>query len=207
MTKLEILAYKYISRKNKGNDNYYHNFFHLYSVYKAVSDIMYVLKLDHTDPIKIDYEQELKLAALFHDFNHSGKLGPDSVNIEEAIKGLENFLDFHKDRDDVKKLDKNLMIDIIKITEFPYRTTENLPLYAKIIRDADMYSLLQDWSIVTNFYGLRKEWNQDLLEFLTSQTKFIEGLKWNCEHLQQLWDTSSKNKCLSLVKEILLNVE
>ena len=79
----------------------------------------------------------LVLAALYHDYNHTGKIGvPDSVNIELAVEGVENFLRLegytsitHKDADAVKAL--------IHATLHPNKKRP-ASISEAIIRDADM---------------------------------------------------------------------
>lgn len=87
--------------------------------------------------LTVRQKRVLVLAALYHDYNHTGKAGvPDSINIEHAIEGLENFFRSagyssitHKDADAVKQL--------IRATLHPNKDRP-ANLSEAIIRDADM---------------------------------------------------------------------
>lgn len=82
-------------------------------------------------------KRALILAALYHDYNHTGKAGvPDAINIERALEGVENFISSagyssitHKDAEAVKHL---IRATLHPNQERPANISE------AIIRDADM---------------------------------------------------------------------
>lgn len=158
-------------------DNAYHNNEHMINVFNNS-----MLLFNH---YKEEYELTpynklcLGLAALFHDFNHSGgKLG-DKENIELALVALKQFLD------ECNKLDLyNDIKNIIIATEFPHLDIDLDPLQ-KIIRDADtMGGIIDGWqSVVTN---LASEYNKTLEDFIPSQIKFLNGAKFNTHYCNQL---------------------
>src|SRR3989344_3475929 len=70
--------------------NPYHNFRHMFHVlwlcYQAC--VFYAPKHAMTKREM----RNLLIAALFHDFDHAGKAGPDSVNIKKAVSGLLRYI-------------------------------------------------------------------------------------------------------------------
>lgn len=192
----ELNAYKFISETNTGNNNYYHNFMHLFNVYNACKLINKNIIFFNVKDFR--YLNELYIAALFHDYNHVGKQGDDSINIQAAYDGVDNFFEIYN-----CKLDKQIIKKFISYTEFPYTVeSKDIPMYGKIIRDADMFSLFQDECLIQNYYGLRKEWNMEMKEFLDKQKGFIENIKWNIDFLQDLWVTKQKEINLGLINNL-----
>lgn len=117
--------------------------------------------------------RNLLIAALFHDFDHTGQAGPDSVNIARAIAGLEKHL-APEDRDELPAI-----VAIIKATEFPYTVpSDQLELPEQIIRDADLSQGLSVAWIQQTVFGLATEWRKTPLEVLKMQMPFFTGLKF-----------------------------
>lgn len=134
-------------------NNPYHNFRHmnhvLYLCYRAAEYYFPKKTLSQRDV------RNLLIAALFHDFNHTGKSGPDSENISRAIAGLcMNIL----------PEDKNWLVDIIEIiqaTEYPHKTNDkDINLCCQIIRDADKSQSFSIAWIQQVIFGLSHEWNK-----------------------------------------------
>ena len=121
----------------------------------------------------------LGLAALFHDFNHSGGKLKDSENIELALASLKDFLS-SIDKSDLYNDIKNIIV----ATEFPHLDIDLDPLQ-KIIRDADtMGGIIEGWqSVVKN---LASEYNKTLMEFIPTQIKFLNSVKFNTDYCNQL---------------------
>jgi len=118
--------WKILFEKNKSNDLPYHNLFHT----QCVLIYSYLI----SDSLKISKEEIRKIlvAAIFHDFNHSGGKLTDDLNIKEAIS---SFLKYSKEDNDTNKD----IISIIKATQYPYIIPDNiLTINQKIIRDADL---------------------------------------------------------------------
>lgn len=142
----------------------------------------------------------LGLAALFHDFNHSGGKLKDSQNIELALVSLKEFIDtitksdIWCNRKMVNMLIYNSIEKIITATEFPHLDIDLDPLQ-KIIRDADtMGGIIEGWqSVVTN---LASEYNKTLEEFIPTQIKFLNSVKFNTDYCNQLLK-DNKEKIIS----------
>ena len=170
-------------------ENDYHNNEHMVNVFNNA-----MMLFDH---YKDEYELTpynkllLGLAALFHDFNHSGGKLKDSENIELALVALKEFLDT------INKSDLYSQIEnIIIATEFPHLNID-LDILQKIIRDADtMGGVIDGWkSVVTN---LTKEYNKSLEEFIPTQIKFLNTVKFNTDYCNELL----KNNKEKIIEEL-----
>jgi hypothetical protein len=173
-------------------ENDYHNNEHMVNVFNNAM----ILFNHYKDEYKlIPYNKLLLgLAALFHDFNHSGGKLKDSENIELALVALKEFLvtinksDLY---DDIK--------NIIVATEFPHLDID-LDILQKIIRDADtMGGIIEGWkSVVTN---LASEYNKTLVEFIPSQIKFLDTVKFNTDYCNGLLK-NNKEKIIEELNEM-----
>lgn len=156
-------------------ENDYHNNEHMINVFNNAM----MLFENYKDEFEPYDKLILGLAALFHDFNHSGGKLKDSENIELALASLKEFL---------SSIDKSDLYDDIKniivATEFPHLDIDLDPLQ-KIIRDADtMGCIIDGWqSVVKN---LASEYNKTLEEFIPTQIKFLNSVKFNTDYCNQL---------------------
>jgi hypothetical protein len=76
--------------------------------------------------------RELLIAAMFHDFNHSGGEQLDSVNISRALTGVSTFF-----KEFCGTGYPHLIHICIKCTEYPF-VVEPCTIEQRIIRDADL---------------------------------------------------------------------
>ena len=129
----------------------------------------------------------LLIAALFHDFDHTGRPhrgdeDPDGINIEIAISGLRRYLTSD---------DRALMPEIealIEATHFPYKAdSQKLDLLGKIIRDADLVQALSPVWIQQVVIGLAREAGVSPLAMLKAQSSFLTSLRFNTPWAQQLF--------------------
>jgi hypothetical protein len=167
-------AKTYILEKNLV-ENDYHNNEHMINVFNNA-----MMLFDHYKDEFEPYDKLiLGLAALFHDFNHSGGKLKDSENIELALAYLKEFLS-SIDKSDLY----NDIENIIVATEFPHLDIDLDPLQ-KIIRDADtMGGIIEGWqSVVKN---LASEFNKTLVEFIPTQIKFLNSVEFNTDYCNQL---------------------
>ena len=167
---------KYISENNK-TENAYHNNKHMIDVFNNAMTLFDEYQKEYG--LNLNDKLHLGLAALFHDFNHSGGKLKDSENIELALTTLKEYLDTTNRLnlyDDVKK--------IIIATEFPHKDID-LDILQKIIRDADtMGGISEDWISIVK--SLAKEYNKTLEEFIPTQIKFLDTVKFNTEYCNDL---------------------
>lgn len=186
-----IKAINFINISN-GESNHlpYHGIDHLFSVFQMCYEILHYNKSYEYD---VNYKLELYIAALFHDYAHSGGKLSDAENIINALDGV---MLFHKAN---PEFDLNIVVQIIKATEYPYTISdaEITLLEQKIIRDADMCYLFQPLSIVKLYCGLRNEFGTDYNTFLNNQYNFLNGVTFYTEYHNNLW--------LETVKEYRLN--
>jgi hypothetical protein len=158
-------------------ENDYHNNEHMINVFNNAM----VLFENYKDEYGLTPYDKLilGLAALFHDFNHSGGKLKDSENIELALASLKDFLN-SIDKSDLY----NDIENIIVATEFPHLDID-LDSLQKIIRDADtMGGIIEGWqSVVKN---LASEYNKTLEEFIPTQIKFLNSVKFNTDYCNQL---------------------
>ena len=166
----------YISKHNK-TENAYHNNKHMIDVFNNSMTLFdeYQEEYELTENDKLN----LGLAALFHDFNHSGGKLKDIENIELALTALKEYLDSTNKPelyDDIKH--------IIIATEFPHKDI-NTDILQKIIRDADtMGGITEDYISIVK--SLAKEYNKTLQEFIPTQIKFLDTVKFNTDYCNQL---------------------
>lgn len=173
-------------------ENDYHNNEHMINVFNNAM----ILFNHYKDEYKLPpyHKLVLGLAALFHDFDHSGGRLKDSENIELALVALKEFL---------KTINKSDLYDDIKniivATEFPHLDID-LDILQKIIRDADtMGGIIEGWkSVVTN---LASEYNKTLVEFIPSQIKFLDTVKFNTDYCNGLLK-NNKEKIIEELNEM-----
>lgn len=156
----------------------YHNFRHMTHVlwlcYQACG--YYQAKLSpHT-------MRMLLIAAMFHDFDHSGLSGNDDLNIERAVRGLKK----HIAPEDEPHAE--CISELIRTTEFPHKgDSAGLPLTARILRDADMCQALSSVWIQQVAFGLAAEWGKTPIEVLNAQESFLYGLTFNTRWAEQMF--------------------
>ncbi|HWP61302.1 MAG TPA: HD domain-containing protein [Candidatus Paceibacterota bacterium] len=158
---------------NAGNLSHpYHNFRHMFHV----TWLCHEACLYYRDVLTPRQMRNLLVAALFHDYDHSGKTGPDQHNIDRAIAGLRT----HHAPEDAEYLSE--IEALIRATHFPYNIpVEELDLCGKIIRDADMGQAFSVAWIQQVVIGLGVEWGKSVREVLDIQPKFLANLTFYTE--------------------------
>jgi hypothetical protein len=120
--------------------------------------------------------RNLLIAALFHDFDHSGRAGNDDLNILIAIRGLRKYL---APEDEVSF---EAICDIIRPTEYPYKVAaDTLLLPAQILRDADVSQAFSTAWIQQVIFGLAKEWGLSPIKVIEMQEPFLANLTFTTE--------------------------
>lgn len=186
---------KIILKENSSNILPYHNFYHILCVSYNAQAIATSLGL---------FQEEIRLlmlAALFHDFNHSGGKLPDSENVKNAIA---SFLEHSSETEE----DNNFVVEIIKATEYPYVIKEDeLSLYQKIIRDADLMQVFEKNYLQQNVFGLMQELKFHKLEMmLDGSLSFWQNCKFHTDYAKKaaMRNMPSIIKDVEFLKEILL---
>lgn len=117
--------------------------------------------------------RNMLVAALFHDFNHSGSAGDDANNIEQAISALKEFL-LPEDKPFF-----NEIALLITGTQYPYALSEeDLPFAGWILRDADLMQAFSMAWIQQVIFGLAAEWGKSPQEVLAMQPGFLGNIKF-----------------------------
>ncbi|HOX21756.1 MAG TPA: hypothetical protein PKZ02_02170 [Candidatus Paceibacterota bacterium] len=168
--------------------NPYHNFRHMFHTLWLCYQACVFYKRELT-PREM---RNLLIAAMFHDFDHSGMMGNDDLNIERAIRGLEKHL---------AQRDKAYFDDICEIiwaTEFPHKSpSKSLPLLAQIIRDANVAQGFSVAWIQQVIFGLAKEWGKKPIEIIAGQCPFLSHLDFVTEWAQQTFTPEAIKRKIS----------
>lgn len=142
--------------------------------------------------------RNLLIAALFHDFNHTGKTGPDKVNIDRAVIALRKYIGT-EDTEELENIEA-----LIKITEWPHTIpTGKLTLSGQILRDADYSQALNVSWIQEVIFGLAKEWGKTPTILLIDQSVFLQNLKFHTAWAQQMFPENLIQEKIDEVKEFL----
>ena len=143
----------------------YHNFRHMTHVLWEAYDGAVHMGLD---PVKM---RIILIAALMHDYDHTGIKNDDQVNIDRAVRALDKYA-LEKDRQYLIEIR-----DAIRATKYPY-TDEEFTTDQLILRDADQS---QTFSLVwmQSLGGLSKEMGMSFRDILSMQRPFLSGLKFH----------------------------
>ena len=153
-------------------NNPYHNFCHMFHVLWLCHEACKF----YADGLTKRDKRNLLIAAVFHDFDHLGKLKSDQINIDRAIAGLQA----HVAEEDVPHL--ATIEALIQATHYPYLVpSESLDLPARIIRDADVGQTLTATWIQQVIFGLAAEWGKTPLDLLQMQSPFLSHLEFGTE--------------------------
>ena len=160
--------FDYFYENNKGKNNPYHNNTHTFNVVELVNQ--YCIANDINDTLKMCY----LVAALFHDFNHSGGKKTDKENVKLAYIGfwdawqINRRNSFKTENTRILPMYADLIIRLINSTEFPYKSIEDnnsTRLYKaealRVLREADILSYEHtEWEKYV-YEGLMKENDKD----------------------------------------------
>jgi len=115
--------------------------------------------------------RNVMIAALMHDYNHTGVKNDDAVNIERAIRALHQL---------ALEEDRPYMLDIqrmIEATRYPYGDRA-FELPDLILRDADQSQTFSVAWIQSVMYGLSTELEISPDKMLRDQLPYLESLKF-----------------------------
>jgi hypothetical protein len=150
----------------------YHNLRHMLHVTWAT----YYGAMYYGDKISPRHLRNMLIAALFHDYDHVGKVGNDAENIKAALVGLNfNLMEEDREWDNL-----HMIVRCIAATEFPHKDgLWGLPQL--IVRDADIAYTLSDVWIQTVTCGLSEELGITAEQMLKGQEPFLRSLKFGTE--------------------------
>lgn len=186
--------YRVLFNSARNLNNPYHNYRHIMHVVYLCHDACeyYVRELTPRQ------RRNLLISALFHDFDHTGKFGPDSMNISIALRAVNNFL-APEDRPYQPDIER-----LVALTEFPYRVpAEELDLAALILRDADMGQALSIAWIQQVIFGLAEEWGKTLLEVIKMQAPFHAKMKFHTGWAKKMFPPEVVQAKINEAEELL----
>lgn len=151
--------------------NAYHNFRHLFHVLW----LCYAASRYYKNKLTKRQIRNLLIAAMFHDYNHSGKVGNDDAEIAKAVEAfLCNVLP-----EDMAEMEN--IVKLIEVTRFPHLPLENPSLSELIIRDADISQTFNVAWFQHTIFGLAKEMGKTALEVLKMQEGFLKNIHFGTE--------------------------
>jgi hypothetical protein len=195
----DLVAYfRAVFKKAQNLNHPYHNFRHMFHVvwlaYQACSF--------YRGQLTTRERRNLLIAAMFHDFDHSGIMGDDDLNIARAIRCLEKYIM----PGDVEY--KTQIYDLIRATEYPYRVTiSQVSLSGWILRDADLSQVFSVAWIQQVVFGLAREWSRPPLEILSMQSGFIDKLKYHTEWARATFSPDDLEAKAREARELLVLLE
>ncbi len=164
-----IYYYQVVLKHARNLRNDYHNFRHMFHVMWAC----YQGCLYHQDELSPGQIRNILIAAIFHDFNHSGRTGDDDLEIERALRRLRMYI-HDSDRASLSGIE-----GMIRATQFPYQVMDvELPLGALILRDADMSQTFSVAWFQQVILGLGEEMGMGHEQMLAMQPGFIRSVKF-----------------------------
>lgn len=179
-------------------NNPYHNFRHICHVLWLCHEACLYYTKYYPSELTLRQKRNLLIAALFHDFDHTGKSGPDWMNIAIAMRAIDRFL-LPEDRPyrmDISRL--------VSFTEYPYAVgPEDLDLSALILRDADMGQAFSVAWIQQVIFGLAAEWGKTPLEVVKMQGPFHEKVRFHTKWGQKMFPASDVRTKINEATELL----
>ena len=175
--------FQVVLRYGRNLNNPYHNFRHLFHVLWQCYDACRYYRAQ-LEPAQM---RVLLIAALLHDFDHTGHggLGDDDLEIERALRGLRR----HIATEDLNNLPR--IEALMRSTEYPHKKrAEDLDLSEQILRDADLSQSLDNVWLQQTIFGLGNELNIEPEAMLHMQPEFLDKLsfttEWGKEKFQKL---------------------
>ena len=185
----DLVHYYGLLQNCPNKDLLYHNIPHIEDVIREVYDACIFYNLDQL------LTRILLIAALFHDWDHTGSTRDDALNIARAIDGLHIHLLDH-DRPYEEHIGK-----LIYCTQYPYKDIQH-SLARDIIRDADLF---QPWDarwIERIIHGLSHEMGISPHAMLEMQVSFLTGLKFNTQWAEKRYGQHIDDRLTEVKKMI-----
>lgn len=146
--------------------------------------------------------RSLLIAAMFHDYDHTGKSGDDRANIDVAILGLKR----HAMPVDVPHLPE--IIELIEATQYPYQALDlPLSLSAQILRDADISQALNSVWLQQVVFGLAKEAGVEPITILRHQSAFLQSIEFSTDWAKKRWKAHDIQRKIDETQKLLSLLE
>ncbi len=148
--------------------------------------------------------RNLMVAAIFHDFNHTGRAGNDDLNIQYAVRGFRaNIAEQDNKPEWIEEVS-----EFISWTEFPYKVPSNhISLPGQILRDADLTQAMSVAWLQQVVIGLASEWGKTPLEVLRMQKGFLGNLKFSTEWAMKAYGQKAIEDKIAEAEELLAVLE
>ena len=160
---------RWILENNTAQSLPYHNFSH--SLWVAnYAQMIYTHETNKKAP------KELIIAALFHDFDHSGGFFKDDLeNIFRAVRGYIIWADSHREFDETFD---NKVINLIRQTQYPHLAPAT-SFEAACLRDADLLQNCND-TLFANFTGIKQEMFREIPypQYMDNTLKFLRSIEY-----------------------------
>lgn len=147
---------------------------HIRNPYHGLRHTLHVLWLCYQggtavelDPLKLRW---LLIAALFHDWNHSGKNDPDREQLDRAVHALQHLI-LPEDKRHGEEIE-----GIMRATLYPHTDDPKTSMHA-IIRDADIAQSLDESWIELILVRLADEQGITPLAMLQAQPPYLQILE------------------------------
>lgn len=166
--------WQFYNQNNTAKGLAYHNHIHTCWMMSEVSALAVDCFLDTDDTRK------LILAAMFHDFCHSGGLTDDADNVTRAIEGFKKAM-ICSVNDGLSAADCREVAELIRVTQFPFIHAPTT-LSQQIIRDADvLYGVGQRFKkvIYVDLYSelLVSKPDMSFASFVEGQKLFLQSVE------------------------------
>jgi hypothetical protein len=124
--------------------------------------------------------RNILVAAMFHDFDHTGKKVDDKINIDLAVAGLYKYVD-ESDKECLPQIES-----LVRSTEYPHKDKgEYNSLGHDIIRDVDMAQALNTVWVQQVIFGLSQELGLDYKKVFAMQEEYLKNIKFQTEWAKQ----------------------
>lgn len=191
----DLKHYFAIIFSSKNVSNPYHNFGH--SIWVTTQTYNGAKHVKFGEQYSKKQFRSLLIAAMFHDFNHTGIMKKDSEQIALAVKGIE---------ENILPEDRPLLPEIIRYissTEFPHSNKISVDDGVKIIRDADTSQCFNVVWLQHVIFGIAKELGMETISFLKSEIDFLKNLKFQTEWANENFNENTFQERINEVEELL----
>jgi hypothetical protein len=185
---------EYFDQYNASKNLPYHNRYHSFKMVLNCYEGSYYENIQ-----SYGARRGLLVAALFHDFNHTGGRLHDSENIKLAVNGLLSAHDFVTTEHKLSSGELYVAKDCIEITQYPFENDPFVPTQM-VIRDADLMQAYEedDSRLLAQYVGLKEEIQISKKQTFSSE-EFADGMKSFLDE-QVVWYTNwaqEKSKALN----------